>query len=106
FLLVAGLGAGAAISKGDADVFQVKLTKISKNGHATRPAAMKTPVSESEVNSYLAYSVGPTLPEGVSDPNVTIQGDGRVSGRATVDLSRVKDRPQGGGFFDPFAYLG
>ena len=42
----------------------------------------------------------------MKDPWVSILGDGRLSGRATVDLSQVgKDRKSSGGVLDPYNYL-
>lgn len=106
FLLVVSIGASAPISKRDADRLQSKLTRISENGRAKRPAALRTPVTESEVNSYLNYALAADLPVGVSDPYVAIEGDGRLSGRAIVDLNRVKNERASGGWLDPLAYLG
>ena len=106
FLLVVSASASAPISRQDADRLQTKITRISENGRAKRPASLRTPVTESEVNSYLNYALAADLPVGVTDPYVSIDGDGRISGRATVDLSRVKAERSSGGWLDPLAYLG
>jgi hypothetical protein len=109
--LVALLGVGIysaasdPVSRRDAARLQAKIDRINKNG-AERRGAMKTPVSEAELNSYLRYELGDKLPAGVKDPWVSILGDGRVSGRATVDLSEVsKNRKASGGMLDPYSYL-
>jgi hypothetical protein len=106
FALVVGVGASASISKLDADRLQSKLNLISENGRSSRPTALRTPVTESEVNSYLNYMLGPDLPAGVSDPSVSIQGDGRLAGRAVVDLSQLRADRASGGWLDPLGYLG
>src|SRR5216684_4775050 len=76
------------LSRRDAARLQAKIDLINKNA-AERRGEVKTPVSEAELNSYLRYELGDKLPAGVKDPWVSILGDGRVSGRATVDLSEV-----------------
>lgn len=105
-LMIAGLGAGAAISKSDADRLQNKIARISENGRATQPLSLRTSITETEVNSYLTYALAHDLPIGITEPSVTIEGDGRLSGRAIVDLSRVKAERAPGGSRDPLAFLG
>ena len=105
FLMVAGLGARVTLSKRDSDRFQTKMTRINANGQATRRVALRTAMSEAEVNSYLAYALAQELPVGITDPYVTIEGDGRVSGQAIVDLNQVKAERSSGGWLDPLAYL-
>src|SRR5713226_3868357 len=82
------LAASDPVSRRDAARLQAKIDRINKNA-AARRGAVKTSVSEAEVNAYLRYELGDKLPAGVKDPWVSILGDGRVSGRATVDLSEV-----------------
>jgi len=105
FLMVTSLGARVTLSKRDSDRFQTKMTRINANGQAKRRVALRTAMSEAEVNSYLAYALAQELPVGVTDPYVTIEGDGRVSGQAIVDLNQVKAERSSGGWLDPFAYL-
>jgi hypothetical protein len=66
----------------------------------------RTPFSEAEVNSWFAYRSGEVLPTGVTDPRVTIIGDGKLRGAATVDLEAVAKRRATGGLLDPWSYLG
>jgi hypothetical protein len=106
FLMVAGLGARVTLSKRDADRLQTKITRINANGQAKKPVSLRTAMSEAEVNSYLAYALAEELPAGVTDLYVTIEGDGRLSGQAIVDLNRVKAERSSGGWLDPLAYLG
>ena len=77
-------------SKGDADRFQQKLKSISENAEAPAPAARRTPVSENEINAYFQFYAADQLPAGIVDPEVRIHGQGRISGRATLDLDTIK----------------
>ena len=95
------------LSKEDADRFQSKLTKIVAFGNA--PAvksaqARATPVSDVEVNSYLRYLAADQVPVGIVEPVLNALGDGRVSGRAIVDLDAVR-KQKTRGWLDPMAYL-
>ena len=103
---VAGLGANVSQSRRDADRLQDKITRINENAGATRPVSLRTPITEAEVNSYLVYALAQELPPGVTDLYVTIEGDGRLSGRAMIDLNQVKAARSSGGSLDPLAYLG
>ena len=49
--------------------------------------APRVPVSESELNSWFTYAAKPLLPPGVTDPRVTMVGNGKLTGQATVDLN-------------------
>lgn len=95
------------VSRRDAARLQAKIEKISKTGAGIHPAAsVRTPVTEAELNSYLRYEMADKLPAGVSDASVSILGEGRVSGRATVDLSQVgRSRKPSTGVLDPYSYL-
>ena len=64
-----------------------------------------TPISEAEVNSYLRYELSDRIPPGVTEPWVSILDNGRLSGRATVDLARVGQSRKSGGMLDPFNFL-
>ncbi len=91
-------------SRADADALQQKLVQIATNGLAATPAAKKTAVTEREVNAFLRSYAQQGLPAGVVDPLVTILPDGRLQGRATVDLDQVrasKDR----GMMSPWTLL-
>jgi hypothetical protein len=94
------------VSRKDAARLQAKIDRINKNASGQGRPALRTEVSEAELNSHLQYELGDKLPAGVKDPSVSILGEGRVSGRATVDLSQVsKSRKTTGGMMDPYSYL-
>jgi hypothetical protein len=99
-LATAALGA-AAVSRQQADSFAKKVAIINLRG-AGKPlpatAARKTPVTETEINSWFAYRAGDLVPQGITQPAVTIIGNGKVMGVATLDLEAyAKSRQSGGG---------
>ncbi len=97
---------GATVSRQQADAFERKLEQIADNGTAGRPAPRRTAILESEVNSWFAYRADSLLPEGVSQPTLTLVGGGKVAGQVTVDLDVVGRRRSTGGVFDPWNLLG
>jgi hypothetical protein len=111
FLGVAVLTA-AALTPQQADAFAKKVAVISqqgtlsKQGVARTAVARRTPVSESELNSWFAYRASPLLPAGMTEPQVTIIGEGKVSGAATVDLDAVARTKRTGSLLDPWSLLG
>ena len=107
FLGVAVLTA-AALTPQQADAFARKVAIISQQGTlvARAPAARRTAVSESEVNSWFAYRARPLLPVGMTEPQITIIGEGKVSGAATVDLEAVGKSKRTGSLIDPWSLLG
>jgi hypothetical protein len=93
------------LSKQEGDRLQRKLEEITKNG-ATLPAqARKTPVSENEVNSYLAFNARDRIPHGLANPEITIVGEGRLTGRVLVDFDEFKRHRSPQGFMDPLSYI-
>jgi hypothetical protein len=106
--VTAGIVASAAaanVSPEQARAFQKKLAQIIVNGEEQSSAPRQTPITEGEVNSYLRYSAGDQIPAGVTDPVITIHGQGRLHGRAIVDLDAVRRKNSNGGWFDPRSYL-
>ena len=103
------LTAAAALTQQDADAFAKKVAIISQQGTlktARTATARSTPVSETEVNSWFAYRARPLLPVGMTEPQITIIGDGKVSGAATVDLDAVAKTKRTGSLIDPWSLLG
>src|SRR5687768_7366455 len=93
------------VSRRDAARLQAKIEKINKNSGTRGKVAARTPITETELNSYLQYELGDRIPTGVKDPWLSILGDGRLSGRAVVDLGQVGQSRTSGGMLDPFSYL-
>ena len=96
----------ATVSRQSAEAFSQKVTLIRRNAEAGKAAARQTPVSQDEVNSWFTYSATPHLPSGVSQPQITIVGGGRVAGQAIVDLDALAKRRSSGGTFDPWSLVG
>lgn len=101
--LVCSVFAAEPVSRRDAARLQAKLDRITKNVNGGKKAT--TPITEAEVNSYLRYELTDRIPAGVTEPWVSLLDNGRVSGRATVDLARVGQSRKSGGMLDPFNFL-
>ena len=97
--------AQARPSKRDAQTMKQKVSAIASHGESAAKQARRTTVTENEVNSYLTYEAVDQLPTGVVQPSVTALGDGRVSGRAVVDLDAVRKAGKSTSLFDLRSYL-
>jgi len=101
------LHGAAAASRQQADSLARKITQITQRGTQAAPTgARRIEVSEDEVNSWFVYRGRPYLPEGVTNPNITMIGDGTVRGAVTVDLESAGKRKSGSGGIDLLSYLG
>jgi hypothetical protein len=110
-LLVAALAAAPfaqqRISRQEADRFQKKLTDIVQYGEVPAKKALPVrslQVTDAEVTAYLRYHATEDIPVGILEPSLQALGDGRVSGRAIVDLDAVRKQKQRG-WMDPMGYL-
>jgi hypothetical protein len=102
--LVATVALGAAaLNPQKADAFEQKLNAVMARGE-TPPSGQRTDFAGDELNAYLQLRMAPKFPAGVADPSVTLVGQGRVSGKAMVDLDNIRKKSSGG-WFDPAAYL-
>src|SRR5688572_16411255 len=63
------------VSRRDAARLQAKIDKINKNSGTRGKVAARTPITETELNSYLQYELGDRIPTGVKDPWLSILGD-------------------------------
>jgi hypothetical protein len=110
-LLAASVAASAddppAASRRDADLLKQKVAAIARRGEEAQPSSkpLRTTVTENEVNAYLTHELADKLPTGVVSPSVSIRGGGRVSGRAVVDLDRVRQEQKATSIFNPISYL-
>jgi hypothetical protein len=97
----------AKLSRQQADSFQQKILLIADQAEKNaRAGARRTPLSESELNSWFAYHAQPLIPRGISEPVISIVGQGKLSGRAIVDLDTVAKKRATGGMLDPWSYVG
>ncbi len=98
------LGETQRASRQEADRLNQKIDLIVRQGLVPRRTAVRTPITESEINSYFAVYGRQQLPAGVVDPRIAILGGDRVSAWATIDLDAVR-RAGSGGWLDPASYL-
>jgi hypothetical protein len=107
---VASLDAYQRLSKEDADRFSAKMAKIVATGAATsRPGAVARPtettlISDNELNAYFQHNAKDQIPVGVVEPTINAVGNGRLNGRAIVDLDAVR-KQKARGWLDPMGYL-
>jgi hypothetical protein len=104
-LFVCGLVAAEPVSRRDAARLQAKLDRITNGPRGLGKTPATTPITETEVNSYLQYELGDRIPPGVTDPWVSILENGRLAGKAIVDLARVGQSRKSSGMLDPFNFL-
>jgi hypothetical protein len=104
-LFVCGLVAAEPVSRRDAARLQAKLDRITNGTRSLGKTPATTPITETEVNSYLQYELSDRIPPGVTDPWVSILENGRLAGKATVDLARVGQSRKSSGMLDPFNFL-
>jgi hypothetical protein len=67
----------------------------SATARARPGQARLTTISERELNAYLRYDMREAMPAGVTEPTITILGDGRLTATAVVDLDEVRDAQTG-----------
>lgn len=103
-LVVPIVAAPPGPTREDAERLRVKISAIVSNGSSARPVPRRTAVLEREVNAYIVHNLREEIPLGVIEPAVTIVGDGRLAGRAVVDLDAVR-KSRKRGVFDPLGYL-
>lgn len=96
----------AAMTRQQADVFARKVVAIHDHGAQAPRRARRTPISETELNSWFTYRAQPLLPAGLVDPRITIVGNGKLQGAATIDLAAIGKERSTGGAFDVFKFLG
>jgi hypothetical protein len=102
----------ARLTKQDADQFSAKLNRIVQAGNAktvktAKPAAQAaqtTQITDNELNAYFKYNAKEQIPVGIVDPTINALGEGRVGGRAVVDLDAVRKQKQRG-WLDPLGYM-
>jgi len=96
----------ATVSQQGAETFSGKVDVIRRHGETgDRAGARRTAVTQDELNSWFTYRAQPLLPAGLSQPTVTIVGQGRLAGQAVVDLDAIAKRRASGGTFDPWSLV-
>lgn len=109
-LLLAGM-AGIGLSAADVltrqlgDAFAKKVVVVQKHATDGVKQPLATTFTQAETNSYLKYNAVALLPAGLTQPEITMHGQNRVSGKAIVDLDIVRKSKGSGGWLDPTSYL-
>ena len=104
---IAHLPAQDRFTKAEADRFEGKLSRIlelGKNQRAKAAGQASTQLTDAEVTAYLRHNAKSQVPVGIVEPTLIALGEGRVGGRAVVDLDAVRSQKQRG-WLDPLAYL-
>jgi hypothetical protein len=92
-------------SRENGDRLQRKIDGIVANASARTPKPKITPVSESEVNSYLTFNVRDKIPRGLAQPEISMVGNGTLAGRVLVDMDEFKRGRDTQDFLDPLNYI-
>jgi hypothetical protein len=88
-----------------ADAFAKKVVAVQANASVAAKKPRPTTFTEAETNSYLKFNAGALLPTGLTEPTITMHGQGRVTGRAVIDLDIVRQKQSSGGWLDPTSYM-
>ena len=94
-----------ALTRPLADAFQKKVVQVQNQAGQKSEKDRPTTFTQAETNSYLKFLAGDLLPVGLTQPEITLIGQGKVSGKAVVDLDIVRQKQGRGGWFDPTSYL-
>ena len=87
------------------DAFAKKVVVVQEHANAGVKKPLSTTFTQAETNSYLKYNAGDLLPTGMTQPLITLIGQGRLSGEAVIDLDIVRQKSGRGGWLDPTSYL-
>lgn len=98
-------GLATALSREEGDRLQRKIDDIAANASARPPKPKITPVSQTELNSYLAYNLSGKIPRGLTRPEITMTGNGTLAGRVLVDMDEFKRGRNAQDFLDPLNYI-
>ena len=105
-LVFAGSATADVLTPQLAATFEKKVVLVQTQAGQKKAAKERpTAFTQAETNSYLKYKAGALLPVGLTQPEVTLAGSNRVSGKAIVDLDVVRQKQSSGGWLDPTSYL-
>ena len=97
--------AALQLSREQGDKLARKIEEINKNSGAEPVRSKRTPMTDPEVNSYLAFNVKDKIPRGLANPEIRTVGDGQLAGRVFVDMDEFKRGRSSGGLMDPLSYI-
>jgi hypothetical protein len=95
----------APLTKQLSDAFAKKIILVQKMSGEKAAKDRPTTFTQDETNSYLKFGAGELMPTGLTQPEITMLGQGKVSGKAVVDLDIVRQKQSSGSWFDPTSYL-
>lgn len=104
-LMMMGTTAADVLTVRLAEAFEKKIVLVQQQAEHKASKDRPTGFTQAETNSYLKFKAGDLLPVGLTQPEITMIGNGRVSGKAVVDLDVVRQKQGSGGWFDPTSYL-
>ena len=104
-MTVVGSAQSGGLTPQLADAFEKKIVLVQNQSEQKASKDRATTFTQAETNSYLKFKAGALLPVGLTQPELTMIGNGRVSGKAVVDLDIVRQKQSSGGWFDPTSYL-
>ena len=104
---LAGVAASAAdvLTRQHGDAFAKKVVIVQEHANDGVKKPLSTSFTQTETNSYLKFQATELLPTGLTQPEITMHGQNRVSAKAIVDLDIVRKKQSSGGWFDPTSYL-
>lgn len=109
-VVVCGM-AGALVSAAEVltrqlgDAFAKKVVVVQEHANDGVKKPLSTTFTQAETNSYLKFNAGDLLPTGMTQPMISLIGQGRLSGEAVIDLDVVRQKSSSGGWLDPTSYL-
>jgi hypothetical protein len=109
-LVAAQLNAEQRFTKQDADRCHGKIGRITNFANAaartrlSQVGSQTTQLTDTELTSYLRYTLKDQVPAGIVDPTLNALGEGRVKGAAVIDLDAVRKQKQRG-WTDPLSYM-
>jgi hypothetical protein len=95
--------AAPQISREQGNSLARKIDAINENANAKLTTPKRTPITEPEVNSYLAFNIKEKIPRGLTQPQIRMVGNGQLAGRVLVDMDDF--RRGRGGIMDPMNYI-
>ena len=104
-LTAAAVSAADVLTRQQGDAFAKKVVVVQNHANEGVKTPLSTTFTQTETNSYLKFNAIELLPTGLTEPEITLLGQGRVSAKATVDLDVVRKKQSSGGWFDPTSYL-
>ena len=106
-LVIAGVAVSATdvLTRQHGDAFAKKVVVVQNHANEGVNKPLATSFTQVETNSYLKYNATELLPTGLTQPEITMHGQNRVSAKAIVDLDIVRQKQSSGGWFDPTSYL-